>query len=399
MTKTFDADVIVVGGGPSGLTLTALLAARGVQTICIDRDNPKTQAAETFDGRTIAISFGSHTVLDAAGVWASLEEHACPIKTIDILDGDSPSLLKFDSSEADGKIFGWIGEMHNIRRALFTRVAELKNATHLAPASVADFERDDDGVSVHLADGRILRAPLVVGADGRQSFTREWMGIGTRGWSYRQTALVCTVEHEHPHHFVAIEHFLPEGPFAILPVTDAPNGTHRSAIVWTEHGKPRNSAIHLDETAFNAALAERFPESYGWVRLVGKRFSYPLGLIHAYRYIAPRMALVADAAHGIHPVAGQGLNLGFRDVSELADLVTTAKQSGKDIGSEELLETYQRARRFDNMAMAGTCDKLVRLFSNDLLPLRLVRRAGLKMVATLPPAKRFFMKQAMGGDR
>jgi 2-octaprenyl-6-methoxyphenol hydroxylase len=388
-------DVIIVGGGPAGLTLTALLAANGIRAACIDRETPAAQADAAFDGRTIAVSYGSRKVFRAAGIWDALEGAACPIETIEITDGDSPVLLAFDKSEAGGRIFGWIAEIRDIRAALFGRVAKLENATHIAPAQVKDFRVDADSATAILADGRAFSAPLLIGADGRNSFTREWMGIGTRGWAYRQRAIVCTVRHENPHDHIAIENFRPEGPFAILPMTDE-GGGHRSSIVWTEHGAGAQSFMDAPQDVFDAALQARFPARYGKVAQLGKRYSYPLGLIHAHQYIGPRMALVAEAGHGIHPIAGQGLNMGLRDVAEIAGLILAAHARGEDIGGDALLQRYQRARRFDNMAMGGTTDLLNRLFSNDSAPVRAARRAGLRAVAKLPFARRFFMEQAMG---
>lgn len=391
-------DVIIVGGGLAGLTLTALLASSGVKALCIDREEPAGMMGDNFDGRTTAISYGSQKVLQKAGIWQNLVEEACPIETIQILDSDSPVLLQFDSSEVGGKTFGWIAENRLIRRALYQQIQKQETATHIAPAIVADFAVTDDAARVILQDGRQVSAPLVVGADGRFSFTREWMGIGTRRWSYRQRAIVCTVIHEKPHNNIAIENFRPEGPFAILPMTDDDQGRHRSSLVWTEHGPAKNSAFHYGQDVFDAALQARFPASYGRVRQTEKRFSFPLGLIHAHNYIAPRMALVAEAAHGIHPIAGQGLNMGFRDLAALTELVSEAVENGNDPGAWTLLQKYQRRRRFDNMAMAGATDTLNKLFSNDILPLRIARKAGLSMVSRLPPAKRFFMKQAMGAS-
>lgn len=387
-------DVIVVGGGLAGLSLTALLAGRGVRTLCLDAETVEKQLSTAFDGRTTAVSWGSSQILGAAGVWDSMRPEGCAIDTIHILDGDSPVLLTFDKEEAGGESFGWIFENRSMRKKLLENVLSLKDATHIAPARAADFSCDEKGAAVHLSDGRAFTARLIVGADGRQSFAREKMGIGARSWSYNQRALTFIAAHEHPHDHIAVEHFRSSGPFAILPMADAEDGAHRSSVVWTEHGPGKKSAIHFDEDTFNTALQTRFPERYGRVRLAGQRFSYPLGLIHAHDYIAPRMALVADAAHGIHPIAGQGLNLGFRDIAALAALVMDAS----DPGAPELLEAYQRARRIDNMAMAGTTDFLTRLFSNDIAPVSAARKLGLRAVARIPAAKRFFMKQAMGAS-
>lgn len=389
-------DVIVIGGGLAGLTMTALLASSEVDVLCIDRESPPTTLTDSFDGRTTAISWGSRKVLEAAGVWGALDRTACPIQSIHILDGDSPLLLAFDSEEVGGRTFGWITENLVLRQALYKRVADLKTAQHIAPASVSDFTVHDDYVRVHLNDGRTYEAALVIGADGRQSFTREWMKIGTRAWPYHQRALVCTVEHEHPHHHVAVEHFRPTGPFATLPMFDSSAGVPRSSVVWTEHGPLKDSALHWDQQSFDAALTARFPASYGRVRQIAKRYSYPLGLIHAHSYIAPRMVLIAEAAHGIHPIAGQGLNMGLRDIAEIGALITTAFQNREDPGDADLLERYQQARRLDNIGMAGATDGLTRLFSNDVMPVRLARRLGLRAVSRLPVAKQFFMNQAMG---
>lgn len=389
-------DAIIIGGGLAGGTMACLLGTRGFNVACIDRDAPVSQTQEQFDGRTTAISWGSRKVLEAAGVWDDLARDACPIRTIDILDGGSPVLLRFASEEVSNRSFGWIMENRMLRAALFRRMEALDTVRHLAPMGVKGFEAGMDSIAVELQNGETLTGMLVIGADGRNSFTREHAGIGMRGWTYHQHAIVCTVEHENPHHHVAVEHFRDQGPFAILPMTDGEKGAHRSSIVWTEHESSRHSAIQYDQDTFDAALTARFPSSYGKVKQTGGRFSYPLGLQSAHRYIAPRVALVADAAHGIHPIAGQGLNLGFRDLAALGHILEDARGKDADIGADVVLRSYECERRFDNMAMAGTTDGLNRLFSNSLPPLPLVRKAGLAMVARVPAAKRFFMHQAMG---
>ncbi len=393
-------DVIVIGGGPAGCTLTALLSAHGLNAVCIDQDDPVKTLEGGFDGRTMAISFGSRQVIEAAGVWTDFQDNACPIRDIQILDSGSPVLLDFLAEDVESEAFGWIIENRLLRQCLYKRLAALEKVQgkkiHRAPAKVTGFSAQKDYITVHLETGEDLNARLVVGADGRASFTREWMGIGTRGWSYNQRAIVCVVTHENPHDNKAIEHFRPEGPFAVLPMMDDKDGKHRSSLVWTEHGPAKTSALHWDEETFNAALNARFLDYYGTVRLAGKRFSYPLSLSHAHSYIGHRMALVADAGHGIHPIAGQGLNIGLRDIAALAELLVEAKEKGEDCGSQNLLETYQRRRRFDNMTMAAATDLLNKLFSNSIPPVRLVRQIGLRLVQNIAPARKFFMRQAMG---
>ncbi|MDB2683193.1 UbiH/UbiF/VisC/COQ6 family ubiquinone biosynthesis hydroxylase [Alphaproteobacteria bacterium] len=387
-------DVLIVGGGLAGLSLSCLLGKTGMRVGCIDAQDPKTQMKA--DERTTAISYGSQKILDDAGIWNHIGKNICPIEDIEILDGNSPTLLEFLSRDIGREAFGWITDNRDLRAAMAKQIKSLKNVQHIAPAKVQDFEITDEQASVILEEGKILTAQLIVGADGRNSFTREWMDVPTRQWSYNQRAMVCIAGHENPHGNVAVEHFWPEGPFAILPMCDDNKGNHRSSIVFTEHGPERDSLTKLSDQDFTLALAARFPERYGNIKLMSKRFAYPLGLVHAADYIKPRMALIADAAHGIHPIAGQGLNLGFRDIKALASLVSKAHESGEDLGNQDLLQTYQRKRRIDNMAMVAATDGLNRLFSNNMKSLGFLRKIGLKAVAKIPPAKRFFMKQAMG---
>lgn len=388
-------DVAIIGGGLAGLTLACLLGKDGINVAVIDAADPAKPMSA--DERTTAISYGSSLILDEAGVWETLSAKGAPIRDIQILDGGSPLLLNFLSREVEDKPFGTIVLNADLRAALNDKIGALDSVTLLAPAKVSDFALMDDGkaVTVQLDGGKEIIARLAIGADGRKSFMRDWLDIDVRSWDYHQRAVICQVAHKNPHDNVAVEHFYPEGPFAILPMADATDGTHRSSVVFTEHGSEARSWMRASRNAFELALQNKFPARYGDVKMLGERSVYPLGLVHASRYIAPRMALMADAAHGIHPIAGQGLNLGYRDVKEMAALVRETYAKGEDIGSDELLETYQRRRRPDNVAMIAFTDGLVRLFSNNFPPLRLMRRAGLKAVGKLPLAKRFFMKQAM----
>lgn len=400
MKNSCHADVIIVGGGLSGLTLAGLLARGGVRVICLDRDPPATQLAETFDGRTTAISYGSRQILDEAGVWAMLEDEgdgACAIECIQILDGLSHRVdLEFRSAEAEGRVFGWIVENKDFRKSLYRNALALKTLQHVAPAAVKTIAIGESNATATTESGDIYTASLIVGADGRNSAVRALAGIGTRGWSYGQQAVICTVTHEKPHRHIAVEHFRSEGPFAILPMTNDATGRHRSSVVWTVEQARGASPLDWPVDVFEAGLMARFPAWYGRVALAGRRFAYPLGLVHAYRYTAARTALVADAAHGIHPIAGQGLNLGMRDVAALARRVIAAVKDGADPGGADVLKAYERDRRMDNMAMAGATDLLNHLFSNDIGPIGMLRRTGLRGVARIPAAKRFFMGQAMG---
>lgn len=389
------SDIIVVGGGLAGMTLAALLGAKEIPVTCLDRDPVATATGANYDLRTTAISYGSHLVLKEAGIWDALKKDACPIEDIRILDGSSPVLLNFLSSDLEGEPFGWIVNNRDLRLALAQRLKALPHVRHLAPAMVTAFDVTDAAASVVLSDGVRLAGRLIVGADGKHSAVRKFINAPLHGWMYGQAAIVCVVGHTEPHHNCAIEHFRPEGPFAVLPMTDAPDGTHRSSLVWSVDGDGQRQ-IAWDDATFNLALQARFPKDYGTVKALGPRAAWPLGLQHAHTYIAPRIALVAEAAHAMHPIAGQGLNMGLRDVAELAALVETALGADQDPGAASLLATYQRRRHFDNMAMMAATDALTRLFSNRLPLISPLRKLGVALVQKISPARHFFMRQAMG---
>jgi 2-octaprenyl-6-methoxyphenol hydroxylase len=393
-------DVAVIGGGMAGLVLSLILAKGGVRTICIDHADPALSASDAADGRTMAISWGSRQVVARAGIWDVIGAQACPIDDIRITQNGGRVLLRFQAEEVEGRSFGWIAGIGHMRRTLIEAAAAQDNLDFRAPCKAGPVLREDGGVRIALGNKETVRASLLIGADGRKSMVRDLMGVRLLERSYGQSAIVCTVTHENPHENAATEDFRPEGPFAILPMIPCPDtNAHCSSVVWSEHAGRRGGAASVkdyDEETFNAALAARFPAHYGAVTARGPRFSYPLSLVLAKDYIAPRMALIADAAHGIHPIAGQGLNLGLRDVNCLADLVIEAVQNKKDPGDQALLRQYQRLRRFDNTAMAAATDGLNALFSNTVPGLPGLRRTGLRMVERLPPVKRFFMRQAMG---
>jgi 2-octaprenyl-6-methoxyphenol hydroxylase len=389
--ETLRAELVVSGGGLVGLTLATACASAGLDVVVIDRETPPQMVAEAFDGRASAIAFGSQRVLQGIGLWDKIAAEAEPIREIRVADGDSPLFLHYDHSELGDDPLGYIVENRVLRRALFARLAELPTLRHIAPATVVSAERKAAGVTVRLDDGRSIAGALLVAADGRLSPLREAAGISAMEWRYKQIGIVCTVHHERPHLGIAVEHFLPAGPFAILPMTG-----DRSSIVWTERADLAPRMMALDEAGFHAELAQRFGDFLGKLTVVGPRWSYPLSLMHARRYVGDRLALIGDAAHVIHPIAGQGLNLGLRDVAALAELIVDSRRLGLDIGNGEMLARYERWRRFDNTTLAVVTDGLNRLFSNSVAPLAAARDIGLALVNRLPPAKRFLMRHAMG---
>ncbi len=397
-----NCEVLIVGGGMVGLSLAIALAEAGVSVVVVDRENPATATATAFDGRSSAIARGSQQVLATTGVWPGLADHAEAIRDIRVTEGKASGgrashlFLHFDASDIDGGPLGHIVENRFIRRAGLARAGELANLELLAPMSLAALRRLPTRVEAELDDGRCVYASLAVAADGRGSPLRAAAGIAVGTWDYGQDGIVCTVGHDKPHHGVAHEHFLPSGPFALLPMTDAAAGIHRSSLVWTEKRDLTSSIMALDDAAFGYELMRRFGMTLGALRVMGRRWSYPLSLLHAERYLDRRLVLIGDAAHGIHPIAGQGLNLGLRDVAALAEVLMDARRLGLDIGESTVLERYQRWRRFDNLALIAATDSLNRLFSNNIAPLRLARDLGIAAVDGVPPLKRFFMRHAMG---
>jgi 2-octaprenyl-6-methoxyphenol hydroxylase len=336
-------------------------------------------------------------MLRALEVWPHLEPQAQPIHQILVSDGAvgraaSPFSLHFDAEEVGADSLGHIAENRHIRAALFAAVENEKNITLIAAASVSSLAIEPSRVIARLSDGRELEATLAVAADGRDSQLRVQAGIGVIGWSYPQIGIVATVHHARPHNGVAYEHFLPSGPFAILPMTG-----DRSSLVWTEARDQAPAMLALGDEDFDAAVATRFGAHLGKTKVAGSRWSYPLNFHLARDYVRPRFALAGDCAHGIHPIAGQGLNLGLKDAAALAETILEAARLGLDIGALDVLKRYERWRRFDSFALAASTDALNRLFSNDIAPLRQLRDLGLGIVDAIGPARRFFMRHA-GGD-
>jgi len=398
------ADVIIVGAGMVGATLALALKSGGLEPVLVDRAPLSDQWAETFDGRASAVAFSAFRQWRSLGVGAALEPHAQRIEQILVTDGrapgaassrtPSPFALRFDSAEiaerVAGEPLGYMLENRRIRVALAQAIAAA-GIRVLAPADLADVAFADGGASARLADGRALTAPLVVAADGRDSFVRKAAGIGVVGWPYRQSGVVATVDLQRPHGGVAHEHFLPSGPFAILPLTE-----DRASLVWTETSAHARALMAASPQAFGAYLQRRFGDFLGEAQALDGRFLYPLGLELAERMTAPRLALIGDAAHAVHPIAGQGLNLGLKDIAALAEVLVDAMRLGEDIGSLLVLERYARWRRFDNVMLAAATDGFTRLFSNDDPLMRLARGAGMGVVNAIGPARRFFMQEAGG---
>lgn len=385
------ADIVIIGGGLVGGPLACALAGAGLSVALVDGEKPDATLAATFDGRASAVALAPQKMLNAIGLWPDIEPWAAPIRHIRVSDGVSPLFLHYDHRELGDVPFGWIVENRALRQANLKGIARHKSIQFLAPARLVELQRNPMGVVAKLADGRAIRARLAVAADGRTSPVREGAGIGVTRWDYEQTAIVCTVAHSLSHGDAAQEHFLPSGPFAILPLTG-----NRSSVVWTEKAHLAPSILAQDDRAFQRELESRFGDYLGDLTLEGPRFSYPLSLQFANAYTTHRLALIGDAAHGMHPVAGQGMNMGLRDVAALAELLVEAKRLGQDFGDAQILARYGRWRRFDNLLMLGLTDGLVRLFSNDIGPVKLARDVGMAAVNRVPPLKRFFMRHAMG---
>lgn len=391
-----DADVIITGGGLNGPALGLALSRAGLSVIVIDAQPARARAEANFDGRAYALAIASKRLLEAIGVWPRVAGEAQPIREIRTCDGrpgegPAPLHMRFEAGEIEEGPMGFMVEDRHLYAAFLAAMEEEPRLTHLPEARVVQQAAGPAGITVTLEDGRVLCGRVLAGCDGRASGTARRAGITRTGWGYGQTALVCAVAHERPHHGVAHQFFMPAGPLAILPLRG-----NRSSIVWSEATATAEAIAALDDAAFLEVLRPRFGDFLGRIELAGGRFSYPLSLTLADRYTAPRLALVGDAAHGVHPIAGQGLNLGLRDVGALAEVLVEAHRRGEDIGAADVLDRYQSWRRFDATALALGMDAVNRLFSSDNPLLRLARDAGMGLVDALPGLKRAFIRQAAG---
>jgi 2-octaprenyl-6-methoxyphenol hydroxylase len=392
------ADILILGGGLVGLTLAVALERHGVTSIVVDAAEPASQIAPAFDGRATAVSSSSWRMLDAIGVGAHLEGFGCPIRSIRVSDGLRPGALTFDPGrdEEMAEPLGIMFENRLLRQALQRSAAAAPGVTVLAPAEAREIVRDTHGVRAALADGRLVTAALLVGAEGRNSPTREAAGVPVARWQYEHAAIVTTIRHEQPHDNVAYEIFYPSGPFAILPMLDDEEGRHRSAIVWSVAKADGPAFVDLNPRAFAAEIEKRMGGFLGAVELAGRRWSYPLGFHHAARITDLRLALIGDAAHGIHPIAGQGLNLGFRDAAALAQVLVEGSRLGLDLGDAQLLGRYDTWRRVDTFSVAFATDSLTRIYGVPSRAASAVRRFGMGLIDRVAPLKNRLMAEARG---
>ena len=394
---TYDADVLIVGGGLNGPALALALAQGGLRVTVVDARPRPNRSEAGFDGRAYALAIASKRLLGMIGVWPMIDAKAQPIQQIKASDGlagqgPAPFFLTFDAAEIEEGPMGFLVEDRHLYAAFLSAIDASPNITLLSSETVTEQDVTLNGVSITLASGQVLTGRVLVGCDGRGSGTATRAGIARIGWGYGQTALVTAIRHEADHHGIAHQFFMPEGPLAILPLA----GGHHSSIVWSETAENATRMQALPDDEYLAALRPRFGDFLGQIELAGDRFTYPLSLSLAERFVAPRVALVGDAAHGVHPIAGQGLNLGLRDVGALAQVMIEAARRGEDIGSPVTLDAYQRWRRFDSTALALGMDTVNRLFSNDNPILRAGRDLGLGLVNRVPGLRRRFIRQAAG---
>jgi 2-octaprenyl-6-methoxyphenol hydroxylase len=391
-------DVMIAGGGFVGMTLALALvqaAPKGFRVALIDAAPP---AKDRVDARASALSAASKALLSVLGVWPDLADNAQPIASIEVTDSSldaarRPHFLGFDEELKAGDAGAVMIENEELLRALGCAVERTPGLEIIAPDSVTAFAAAPAAIEARLASGGALAAKLLVAADGKRSRLREQAGIKCVSWSYPQLGIVTTVQHERPHHGKAVQHFLPGGPFALLPL----NGD-RCSIVWSEDKATGEAIMAADETIFLTELSKRFGPQLGNIALAGPRQSFPLEFQVARSFIGERLALVGDAAHAVHPLAGQGLNIGFRDVAALTEIVVEGARLGLDIGAATLLERYERWRRFDSAFSATVMDGLNRLFSNDNAPLRVLRDLGLGIVDNAPWLKQALVREAAGAS-
>ena len=391
-----NADIAIVGGSLTGAATALAAAQAGFRVVVVDQLAAQKQVEQGFDGRSYAMALTSVRLLKALGLWADLAETTQPILKIKVADGSpstgpSPLFMQFDHAEIEEGPMGHMVEDRFLRPLLQRAMARYETIEYIAGTALIEQSISGSEMQLILSDGRQISTSLLIGADGRKSPSAGRAGIKRIGWAYGQTALVCAIEHEIPHDGVACQYFLPAGPLAILPLTE-----NRASIVWSETAQNAKQIMALNEADYLSILQPRIGDYLGKISMVGKRYSYPLDLTLAQSFIAPRLALIGDAAHGVHPIAGQGLNAGLRDIAALVQVLKEAKLRGEDIGASATLMRYQEWRRFDATSLALATDTFNRLFSNDNSLLRLGRDIGMAMINAVPKARRSFIREAAG---
>ncbi|MEN3972548.1 UbiH/UbiF/VisC/COQ6 family ubiquinone biosynthesis hydroxylase [Sphingomicrobium sp. XHP0235] len=388
------SEIVILGGGLVGLAFAAALDEAGLGCTVIDPADPQTRLTGAYDGRASALSSSSKRMFDTVGISAHFPQPGSPIARIEVADGLEPGGLTFDPEDADEPL-GWMHENRHLRSALLERAKAGKHIDLRYGRKATKVEREESGVRLTLDDGETLEARLLVAADGRSSPMREAAGIRTAQWRYDHAAIVSILAHERPHEDVAYEIFYPAGPFALLPMLDD-GDTHRSAIVWSVKAKDRAGMLALSDEDFAAEAQAAMGGFLGKIEMLAPRSSYPLGFHHTVRITDTRLALIGDAAHGIHPIAGQGVNLGYRDAAALAQVLVQGRRKGLDVGDAQLLDRYSQWRSLDTLMVAMATDSLTRLYGLPGRPASAVRRFGMAVIDRLGPVKQRLMDEARG---
>ncbi len=391
-----DSDLIIVGGGLNGSLMAMAAAKIGLSSIILDSKENDSILENRFDGRSYALALSSIRLLKNLDIFENIKDKSQPILDIKILDGklvQGPSQfsLHFDSNEIHDAPMGLMVEDRFIRKALFAKISENQQIDYKFNSKVTEHKKHSGYISVALNNGKKLNTKLLVGADGRNSELAKRAEIKKSGWQYNQSALVCAIEHENEHNGTAWQYFMPSGPLAILPMTG-----RRSSIVWTEKNTNAETINLLDETKYIKILEARLGNFLGKFKIIGVRHSYPLELSIADRFVDGRLALIGDAAHSVHPIAGQGLNAGFKDIAVLTHIVQDAHNRGEDLGNLGVLKRYEEWRRFDSVQLAYSTDLFNKLFSNENEALRIARNIGIKLLDSVPVAKKNIIKEAAG---